>query len=67
MHKDIFIDGYKQSNIIKDHKNFLKKIEELKPYIIKFVENNIMKKKIYLPDCIVYGSSYHSIIIINYD
>lgn len=45
--KDIFVNRYKQSNIIKDLANFLKKIEELKPYTIKFNQNNIMKSKIY--------------------
>lgn len=36
MHKDIFINKYNQLDIIKDHKNFLKKIKKLKSYIIEF-------------------------------
>lgn len=41
------VDRYKQAKIIKNHKNFLKKIEELKLYMIKFDQNDIIKSKIY--------------------
>ena len=27
--KDIFVDGYKQTNNVKDYKNFLKRLEKL--------------------------------------
>lgn len=47
----MFINGHKQSDFIKDCKNFLKKIEELKTYIVKFEKNGIMKAKIYFFNC----------------
>lgn len=36
VHKDIFVDEYEQLDVIKDHANFLKKMEELKLYIVEF-------------------------------
>ena len=65
--KDIFIDGYKQSNVIEDCKNFLKKMEKFKPYIVKFEENGAIKEKIYPFHCIVHGHNCCLIIIITYD
>lgn len=47
MHKDVFLNGHKQFNIIKDCINLSRKIEELKPYIIEFDKNNAIKPKIY--------------------
>lgn len=35
--------------------------------MIKFEENNIIKKKIYLFDCIVHGCNYCLIVVITYD
>lgn len=34
--KNIFIDGYKKSNIVQDCKNFLKIIKKLELYLDKF-------------------------------
>lgn len=56
MHKEIFINGHEQSDVIEDYKTFFKKIEELKPYIIEFEENSAIKSKVYLPDCKVGGN-----------
>lgn len=36
MQKNVFMDGYKRYDVVKDHSNFLKKMEELKIYIVKF-------------------------------
>lgn len=47
IYKNIFIDKYKQSNIIKVYKIFWNKIKKLKLYIVKFNKNNIIKPKIY--------------------
>lgn len=43
--KDIFINRYKWSDVVEDCKIFLEKIKELKPNIVKFEENNVMKKR----------------------
>lgn len=67
MHKDIFIDRYKQSDVEKDYKNFVEKIKELKPYIIKFKEYSIIKKKIHPFNYMVYGPSHYLIIVITHD
>lgn len=53
LHKDVFIDRYKQLNIVEDYKVFLNKIKEFKPWIIKFNKNDIIKFKTYLSDYIV--------------
>lgn len=34
--KNIFVDEYEQLDVIEDHANFLRKMEELKPYIVEF-------------------------------
>lgn len=51
--KYIFIDGYKRSNVIKDYANFLKLIKNLKPYIVEFEKEEIIKAKVYLDNYIV--------------
>ena len=53
MYKNIFIDRYKQVDIIEDYKKFLKRMEELKLYKIKFDKYNIMKLKVYFSNYIV--------------
>ena len=45
MRKDVFIDGNERSDIVEDRKNFLRRIEELKPYMVEFEENSVMKKR----------------------
>ena len=47
VYKDEFINGYKRLDVIKDCKNFLKKIKELKPYIVEFEEDGVIKVKTY--------------------
>lgn len=56
MCKTVFIDRYEHSDIVKDWNNFLIKMENLKPYIVKFKEDNKIKPKIYL-DCIIKRSN----------
>lgn len=53
IYKNIFIDRYKQADMIKDYINFLKVLKDLKPYIIQFEKNEIMIPKIYLDNYIV--------------
>lgn len=49
---------------MKYYKNFLKRLEELKPYIIEFEENGTIKPKIYLFDYVVGGNKRQLIIVI---
>lgn len=42
-------------------------MEKVKLYIVGFIENDIIKKKIYLFDCVVYNFNYYPIIIITYN
>lgn len=42
-------------------------MKEFKLYMVKFKENNTIKKKIYLFDCIVYSFNYYLIIVITND
>lgn len=53
--------------MIKDCKNFLNKIKELKPYLVEFNKNNIIKDKIYPPDWAVRGKDCQLIIIITHN
>lgn len=45
------MNKHKQSNVVKDYKNFPKKIEELKSYMVKFDKFDVIKLKFYPPDC----------------
>ena len=65
--KDVFIDGHERSDVVEDRKNFLGRMEELKPYVVEFEENGAMKEKIYPPDCAVHGPNRRPIIVITHD
>lgn len=66
--KDIFIDGYvKQSDIVKNCKNIFRKIEELKPYVIEFKKEGIMKSKTYFFNCKVRSDDHQPINIITHN
>ena len=52
---------------MKDCKIFFKRLEELKPYMVKFEENNTIKPKIYSIDCAVKVDKRQSIIVITHD
>ena len=57
VHKDVFIDGHKRSDVVKDRKVFLEKMEELKPYMVKFDENGAMKPKVYPLNYVLGGNN----------
>lgn len=63
----MFINRYKILNIIEDYKRFLKKIKDLRPYLFKLNENDILKNKTYLFNNIISIKNYGLIIIISYD
>lgn len=67
MQKNIFIDGHERSDVVEDRKNFLTKIEELKPYIVEFKKNGTMKPKIYPQDCAIRGQKRRPIIVITHN
>lgn len=46
----MFVNGYKWLDIIEDCERFLKKMEELKPYIVELNKDGIMKDKKYALD-----------------
>lgn len=65
--KDVFVDGHERSDVIKDRVNFLKKMEELKPYMVEFEESGAMKPKVYPIDCVVGGEDRRPVIVITHD
>lgn len=67
VHKDVFINRHKQPDVIEDCKVFLEKLEELKPYMVEFNKNDIMKTKVYLSNCIIRGNNRQPIIIITHN
>ena len=67
MCKNVFVDRHEQSDVVKDWKNFLQKIEELKPYIVEFEENNAIKPKVYLANYAVRGNNRRQVIIITHN
>lgn len=58
------MDKHEQSNVVKDHKNFLRKMEELKPYMVKFNGFGVIKSKVYPPNCTIKGDNQQRVIII---
>lgn len=65
--KNVFIDRYKGADVVEDHKNFLKRLNKLKQYIVEFEEDCIMKPKVYFFNCAVKGNKQWLINIITYD
>ena len=65
--KDVFVDGHERSDVVEDRKNFLYKMEELKPYIVEFDENGAIKPKAYPADCAVGGNNRRPVIVITHD
>lgn len=65
--KNIFVNGYERPDVVEDQKKFLHKVEELKPYLVEFNEDGIMKEKIYSVDCTVGDSDCRPVIVITYD
>lgn len=61
------MDGHEQSDVVEDCANFLKKKEELKPYIVEFLKNNAIKLKVYLSNYVIRGENCQPIIVITYD
>lgn len=50
--------------MLKNWNNFSIRIEDLKPYMVEFEEDGIIKPNINLFDCVIGGNNYWSIIII---
>lgn len=67
VHKDVFVNRHKRSDVIEDRKNFFKKIEKFKPYMVEFKENKIIKPKIYSLDCAVRRDNCCPIFVITHD
>lgn len=65
--KNVFVNRYKQSNVVKSYKKFLNIINDLKLYFVEFEKNKIIKTKNYLNDYTIRKNVYYFIIIIIYD
>lgn len=65
--KNVFVDGHKPTDVSEDHKIFLEKMKELKPYIVEFDELGVIKPKVYPPDCTIGGDNQWLVIIITHN
>lgn len=54
-------------DVVEDCKKFLKKIEELKPYLVEFNKDDIIKEKDYSVNFIVNSYNIRPVIIITHD
>lgn len=63
----MFINGHEQPDFVQDQESFLKKIEELKSYMVEFEKDRTMKEKIYPLDCTVGSEKRRLIIVITHD
>lgn len=53
--------------MVEYHIHFLKKIEELKPYMVEFNKDGTMKPKVYLSDCAVESKNQWPVIVKTHD
>ena len=67
VHKDVFIDGHKQPDVVEDQNRFLTKMKKLKPYIIEFNEDGAIKAKDYPVNYAVGKKEHRPIIVITHD
>lgn len=65
--KNVFINGHKTLDVIKNRKYFLQEIKELEPYLVEFDKTGQMILKVYPSDCEVRGDKRQPIIVIIYD
>lgn len=63
----LFLDGHERFDVVEDRANVLKKMEDIKPYIVEFFKNGAMKLKVYPSDCAVGGENCGPIIVITQD
>ncbi len=67
MKKDVFIYGHERPDVVEDRNNFLRLMDELKPYTLEFEEDGTMKPKKYPSDCAVGSEERRLIIVITHD
>ncbi len=67
MRKDIFADRHERPDVVEDRTNFLKKMEEFKPFLVEFNEDGTMRSKVYPLNYVVGGEDYRPIIVITHD
>ena len=65
--KEVFFNGYKWPDMVEYWAQFLKKLEALGSYLVKFYNNSSMEKKAYFLDCAVNGPNKRPVILITYD
>ncbi len=65
--KDVSVDEHERPDVVKDRTNFLKKMEELKPFLVEINKDGTMRSKVYPPNCVVESEDYRSIIVITHD
>lgn len=53
--KNMFVDEHERPDVIEDCERFLKTMEKLKPYMVEFNEDGIMKHKKYSLNYVVGG------------
>lgn len=63
----MFVEGYKQPDVVENQILFLIRIEELKPYIVEFDKDGAIKAKEYSVDCVMRGCECQPIVIITHD
>ena len=65
--KGVFLDGHERPDVVEYRAQFLKKVEALGPYLVKFRDDGSMKEKVYPSDCAVNGPNKRPVILITYD
>lgn len=65
--KGVFYDRHKHPDVIEYHNKFLSDMDALKPYLVEFEKDSLMKPKSYPQDYMVRGPDQRPIILITHD
>ena len=65
--KRVFFYGHERPDVVKYRAQFLKKLEALGLYLVKFRNDGSMEEKAYSSDCAVNGPNKRPVILITYD
>lgn len=65
--KGVFLNEHERPDVVEYQAQFLKELEALGPYLVKFRDDGSMEEKVYPSDCAVNGPNKRPIILITHD
>ena len=65
--KGVYVDGHERQDVVGYREGFIKRLEELWPYIVEFEDDGTIVNKAYPEGCIVGGRDRQPIILVTHD